>query len=87
MSAPTQNARDTLARLHEFGALIAYQVRYLNQITRTIDSMELSHRKEWTFNEEVAKAACESLKQSGVDAWVVSVMIGFDGAWDATIAP
>lgn len=81
------NSTETLMRLHEFGALIAYQVRYLNGVTRDISCVDISHEKSWTFNERAAEDACESLKRRGIDAWVVSIMIGFDGAWADAEAP
>ena len=66
---------EMMQKLYDFGELLVYEVEYCDRLTMTV-RVDLR-----TFNEGVARARCQSLKNDGLTAAIATYFVKFDGAY------
>jgi len=71
---------EAMQKLYNFGELLVYEVEYCDRLTMTV-RVDLR-----TFNEDVARARCQALKNDGLTAGIATYFVKFDGAYGSTDA-
>jgi hypothetical protein len=72
---------EMMRKLYDFGEMLVYEVEYCDRLTMTV-RVDLR-----TFNEGVARARCQALKNDGLTAAIATYFVAFDGAYNVRIKP